>query len=130
MIKEIIINGFEISDKKSLYQELNNKLMQGEDWKLGESLDALNDVFYGGFGEIKGKESVVLVWQNFENNKSIFGKEFTVKFYQEKLKSPQNFNQKIIQEKIKDLENDKGLTYFDMILEIISTHSNIQLVMD
>ncbi|MEG1022319.1 MAG: ribonuclease inhibitor [Myroides sp.] len=128
MIKKICINGSNISDKKSLYQEINRVFMANEDWKIGESLDALNDLLYGGFGLIDGNEPVELIWTNFNRNKELFGFDFTIEFYQEKLKQPKVFSTKIIQQNISDLENGKGLTYFEMILEIIAEHKNITLI--
>lgn len=102
--------------------------MANEDWKIGECLDALNDLFYGGFGLIDGNEPVELIWTNFNHNKELFGYDFTMEFYQEKLKQPEVFSTKIIQQNISDLENGKGLTYFEMILEIIAEHKNITLI--
>ncbi|MEG0915998.1 MAG: ribonuclease inhibitor [Myroides sp.] len=128
MTKKIFINGSNISDKKSLYQEINRVFMAKEDWKIGESLDALNDLFYGGFGLIDGNEPIELTWKNFDHNKELFGFDFTIEFYQEKLKQPKVFSTKIIQQNISDLENGKGLTYFEMILEIIAEHKNITLI--
>lgn len=128
MINKICINGNNISDKKSLYQEINRVFMANEDWKIGESLDALNDLFYGGFGLIKGNEPVELIWKNFNHNKELFGFDFTMEFYQEKLKQTEKFSNKIIQKNINDLENGTGLTYFEMILEIIAEHKNITLI--
>ncbi|MEG1377348.1 MAG: ribonuclease inhibitor [Myroides sp.] len=128
MTKKICINGSNISDKKSLYQEINRVFMANEDWKIGESLDALNDLLYGGFGLIDGNEPVELIWTNFNRNKELFGFDFTIEFYQEKLKQPKVFSTKIIQQNISDLENGKGLTYFEMILEIIAEHKNITLI--
>lgn len=128
MKKEIIIDGNRILDKKSLYEEINRVFMQNEDWKLGESLDALNDLLYGGFGVIKESEEVQLIWKNFEENQKIFGFDFTLKFYQEKLQYPQTFNIKFIQKSIQELKEGKGMTYFEMILDIISEHPNIELI--
>lgn len=102
--------------------------MPDEDWKLGESLDALNDLLYGGFGEIEGKENITLIWKNFEENRKILGLETTLQFYEAKLKSPQIFNTKFVQEKIDDLKKGNGQTYFEIILEIIGAHSNIKLI--
>lgn len=102
--------------------------MTNEDWKIGESLDALNDLFYGGFGLIDGGEPIELTWTNFEQNKNLFGYDFTMEFYQEKLKQPKVFSTKIIQQNISALENGTGLTYFEMILEIIAEHKNITLI--
>jgi len=128
MTKRICINGSNISDKESLYQEINRVFMANEDWNIGESLDALNDLFYGGFGLTSGNEQIELTWKNFDYNKELFGYNFTMKFYQEKLKQPKVFSTKIIQQNISDLESGKGLTYFETILEIISEHKNITLI--
>lgn len=128
MSKEIIIDGNQIHDIKSLYEEINLKFMQGEDWQLGESLDAFDDLLYGGFGAIKGDEPINLVWKNFENNREVLGFDLTLNFYENKLKQPQIFNKKIIEEKIQKLKNTGRDTYFDIILEIIASHSNITLI--
>lgn len=95
---------------------------------IGESLDALNDLFYGGFGLIDGDEPIELTWKNFNQNKELFGFDFTLNFYEEKLKQPTVFSTKTIQQHISNLKNGKGLTYFDMILEIISEHKIIILI--
>lgn len=127
-MKEITIEGKEIRDIKTFYAEINRVCMPDEDWKLGESLDALNDLLYGGFGEIEGKENITLIWKNFEENRKILGLETTLQFYEAKLKSPQIFNTKFVQEKIDDLKKGNGQTYFEIILEIIGAHSNIKLI--
>lgn len=128
MSKQIIIDGNQIYDIKSLYEEINLKFMQGEDWQLGESLDAFDDLLYGGFGAIKGDEPINLVWKNFENNREVLGFDLTLNFYENKLKQPQVFNKKIIEDKIQKLKNTGRDTYFDIILEIIASHSNITLI--
>ena len=128
MMKHLVIKGKNISNIKTFYQEINRVFMQNEDWKIGESLDALNDLFYGGFGEIKGKENIRLIWENFEENKKALGLEMTKNFYESKLKSPEIFNTDFIKEKIEALENGNGQTYFEIIVEIIAEHSNIKLI--
>ena len=126
-MKKILINGENIFDIETFYQEINRVFMHNETWEIGESLDAFNDLLYGGFGEIKGKESIELIWKNFEENKKALGLEVTLNFYKAKLKSPEIFNSKFIQEKIEDLHSGNGQTYFEIILEIIAEHPNIQL---
>ncbi|UJF30418.1 barstar family protein [Kaistella sp. 97-N-M2] len=126
-MKEFTIEGKKIRDIKTFYVEINRVFMPDEDWKLGESLDALNDLLYGGFGEIEGKENII-IWKNFEENRKILGFETTLQFYEAKLKSPQIFNTNFIQEKIDDLKKGNGQTYFEIILEIIGAHSNIKLI--
>ena len=128
MKKEIQIDGSKIQDLTSLYKEFNDKLMPNEDWELGESLDALDDLLYGGFGEINGNEAVRFVWTDFERMRELFGYNFTLNFYQNKLQYPEVFNIDLIQNSIDELQNGNGKTYFEIILEIIESHSNIELV--
>lgn len=128
MVKHLVIEGKNISNIKTFYQEINRVFMQHETWKIRESLDALNDLFYGGFGEIKGKEKISLIWENFEENKKALGLEMTKNFYESKLKSPEIFNTAFIKEKIEALENGNGQTYFEIIVEIVAEHSNIKLI--
>lgn len=128
MKKEITIDGNRIYDKKSFYEEINRVFMYNEEWKLVESLDALDDLFYGGFGCVKVNEEVRLIWKNFKENQQLFGYDFTLNFYREKLQNPQMFDSKLIEKRLKELEEGKGMTYFDMILAIISEHPTIELV--
>ena len=128
MKKEVVIDGNRITDKSSLYEEINRQFMENEDWQLGESLDALDDLLYGGFGILKENEEVRLVWKNFEENKYLFGHEFTKEFYAQKLEYPEDYNSDIIQKKLDELNSGQGQTYFDIILEIINEHKNIELV--
>jgi len=104
--------------------------MINEDWKIGQSLDAFNDLFYGGFGEIRGNEEVHLVWKHFEKSRSDLGLELTKTYYRNKLKSPNVFDADFVREKLAGLENGTGQTYFEIILEIIGGHPNICLITD
>ena len=128
MIKTITIDGSRIHDIPSLYDEINRVLMKDVEWKLGQSLDALDDMFYGGYGEIRGNEKVRLVWKNFELNRKDLGSDLTRKFYEDKLKSPKIFNPELNKQRLAELETGKGKTYFEIILEIIAGHPNIELV--
>ena len=42
--KNIVINGENFSDLAGCYQEMNSLFMHGTGWKIGHSLDALNDI--------------------------------------------------------------------------------------
>lgn len=129
MIKTIIIDGDLIHDIPSFYDEINRVFMDGEDWKLGPSLDALDDMLYGGYGLIKGDETVQLIWKNHRKNEADLGIELTRAYYGEKLKSPSVFNTGFVQKKLEELENGTGQTYFEIIMEIISEHKNIELIL-
>ena len=128
MKKEFVIDGNRIKDKSSLYEEINRQFMHEESWQLAESLDAFDDLLYGGFGAIKEKEEIKIVWLNFERNKEAFGLDFTRNFYKEKLEQPENFDSKLVRRQLDDLERGEGQTYFEIIEEIISSHPNIELI--
>lgn len=126
-MKTITIEGKNIIDIATFYQEINRIFMSNENWKIGPSLDAFNDLLHGGFGEIKSKEPITLIWKNFEENRKTLGLKTTKKFYESKLIAPEIYNINFVKEKITALESGDGSTYFEIILEIISDHSNITL---
>lgn len=128
MAETFIIDGSKIHDIPSFYDEINRVFMADVDWKLGQSLDALNDMLYGGYGKIKGNEEINLVWKDFHKNKNDLGLELTKDYYHKKLKSPSVFNTAFVKEKLAELENGTGKTYFEIILEIIEDHPNISLI--
>ena len=128
MPKTLTLVGADIHDIASLYDEINRVFMAGEDWTLGPSLDALNDMLYGGFGAIDGGEPVVLVWTDFERMERVLGLETTGAFLQDKLNRPEVFNTALIQDQLDALERGEGQTYLEIVLEIIAGHANIQLV--
>ncbi|MGS2739444.1 barstar family protein [Sinomicrobium sp. M5D2P17] len=125
--RKIVIQGENIHDIASFYNEINRVFMSGEDWEIGQSLDAFNDLLYGGFGIIPSDEPVVLVWTNLEKNREELGREATTAWYMDKLKNPSKFQVKWVQERLVALEDGTGQTFFDMVMEIISEHSNISL---
>ncbi|MCD8030908.1 MAG: barstar family protein [Bacteroides sp.] len=83
MARTFTIEGSRIEDIPSFYKEINRVFMAKEDWKLGESLDAFNDMLYGGYGEIEGNEEIRLVWKDFEKNRTDLGVELTKKLLPE-----------------------------------------------
>jgi len=125
--KSLTIEGGAINDIASFYDEINRVFMTGETWRLGQSLDALDDLLHGGFGAIEGREPVTIRWRDIEHCKAALGLAVTKSFYLSKLERPELFNRELIQSKIAELETGAGPTYFDIILEILSSHSNIEL---
>ena len=130
MMKKIIIEGKNINNIETFYEEVNRVFMSQENWKIAQSLDAFNDMLYGSFGEIKGKEKIQLIWKDMEQNQKSLGFQTTLEFYQNKLKSPEIFNHKFVLSKINELHNDVGFTFFEIVLEIIANHDNIMLIND
>lgn len=125
--KSIIINADNFSDLAGFYEEMNRLFMKGIDWKMGHSLDALNDILYGGFGVYYPGEPVIVVWNNFVKSKKDLGPEETKRLYQMKIDKGYPYNVKLFQEKLAELENGKGQVLFDIIVEIFRDHNNIEL---
>jgi RNAse (barnase) inhibitor barstar len=127
--KTLTLNGAHIHDIPSFYAEVNAVFMANESWRLGESLDAFNDLLYGGFGALAGSEPVTLVWRDAKRSRAALGFEVTRRYYQDKLAQPERFNVAYFQRQLAALENGSGQTYFDILLDIIADHPNITLVM-
>jgi len=125
--KSITINADNFSDLPAFYEEIDKLFMKGIDWKLGHSLDALNDILYGGFGVYDPGELVLVLWQNVSKSKKDLGVEETRKNYQMKIEKGYPYNVRLFQEKLLELENDNGPTLFDIIIEIFGDHKNIEL---
>jgi RNAse (barnase) inhibitor barstar len=127
MQQEIIIDGNRITSIASFYEEINRVFMTGEDWQLGNSLDAFNDLLYGGFGAIKSHEPVTILWKNMDKSRQALGDAATRQYYEEKLLPESPFDKAYFREKLQALKEGKGPTYFDLLLEIIADHPDITL---
>lgn len=121
------IEGGAIDDIASFYAEINRVFMAGENWRLGQSLDAFNDLLFGGFGAIESGEATSIVWRDIEHSRAALGIEATREFYRAKLGNPQ-YNQALAQAGLDALEAGTGQTYFEMIVEIIAQHESITLI--
>ncbi|EDM38619.1 hypothetical protein PBAL39_21140 [Pedobacter sp. BAL39] len=128
MGKEIIIEGSHIHDIVSFYEEVNRVFVVEDDWKIGNSLDAFNDLLYRATGDMKGGESARLLWNDMEQSREALGYAATKAYYLEKLGPDSVYNKKHFEEKLAALESGDGQTYFDVILEIIAEHPRIELM--
>ena len=124
--KILTIEGDAIDDIASFYDEINRVFMSQEDWKLGPNLDALNDMLHGGYGAIGG-EPITIVWRNMDRSRAVLGLDATRDFYRKKLMRPDIFDADRIKRDLNALEDGSGPTYFEIILEIIADHPNIEL---
>ena len=128
MTRTLTLDGTRIHDIPSFYDEINRVFMTGVDWTLGPSLDALNDMLYGGYGALDDDAPVTLVWTDFEASREALGVEATRQYLLGKLTYPERFNRAHFQHALDALEAGTGQTYFDIVLEIIATHPHITLV--
>jgi len=130
MTKDLIITGSNIYDITSFYSEINRVFMHNENWKIGESLDAFDDLLYGGFGAINNSQTVKIIWTDIALSRKALGYETTKTYYLNKLQPGSPFNKQHFTAKLKELEAGGGETYFDVVIKILSEHSNIILVTD
>ncbi len=124
----LTIDGRNFSDISGFYREVNRVFMAGEDWQLGESLDGLDDMFYGGYGILQGAGPVKLRWLAMEQSAADLGLLETRRWLTAKLQRPDSFNTDAIHRQLRELEAGSGQTFFQIVLEIIAGHSNIELV--
>lgn len=126
-MKKYRIDGAEVQGIADLYEQFNRELMADEDWRLGASLDALNDILYRVDGEIRDGEPATFVWNDHAHSRETLGFEETQRWLQNKLSQPNSFNQQRIQSDLDDLRNGLGKTYFELILEVFADHPLIEL---
>lgn len=123
----LVLAGSAINDIPSFYSEINRVFMAGEDWQLGHSLDALDDMLYGGHGVLAGHESATVIWQDIEQTRSALGEETTRTWLKAKLDSEGTFNVRTIAAQLEALDAGEGQTYFQIVMEIFAAHPRIQL---
>lgn len=122
------LDGRRIRDIPSFYDEINRVFMAGEDWRLGPSLDALDDMLRGGYGALHDTEEARVTWAEHAASAEALGVEVTRAQLLAKLEDPR-FDQAIARRKLDRLEAEGGPTYFDTVLEVFADHPRIELVL-
>ena len=123
----LVLQGSAVSDIPSFYAEINRVFMAGEDWQLGHSLDALDDMLYGGYGVLAGHEGATLIWRDIEHSRNALGVDATRSWLQGKLAGSSVFNEATIAAQLKALGAGEGQTYFQIVMEIFAAHPRIYL---
>jgi len=118
--KMTVINGGHFSDLEGFYDEVSELFMKDEDWKVG-TLDGFDDILYGVDSDI--------IWKDSEKSKEDLGFDLTKEFYENKIRIGKPFNVELIQQKLDDLVAGKGQTLFEILIEIIESHQNINLIL-
>jgi RNAse (barnase) inhibitor barstar len=96
--KTLIIDATNFSDLEGFYNEIDNVLTSGLDWKTGHNLDAFNDLLRGGFGVHDYSEPIYLIWSGAEKSK------------------------------VDLQEKRNGQTLYETLVEIISEHGHITFI--
>lgn len=128
MVKQLAIEGNAINDIASFYEEINRVFMVGESWTIGHSLDAFNDLLFGGYGALQGAQSVGIRWHHMDHSRTALGYQTTRAYYLDKLRPGPPYTKQLFEEKLAALESDSGETYFDSILTILAEHTSVRVI--
>ena len=71
----VTINGDNLYDLESFYDEIDRVLTKDLGVKTGHNLDAFNDILCGDFGVFSNNETLKLIWTNFSKSKKDLGDE-------------------------------------------------------
>ena len=124
---DYVVEGSRIGGIPDLYAELNRLFMTGEDWRLGTSLDALDDLLHGGYGALAEDHSARVVWRDSARSRQALGVVETERWLREKLTQPGTFQSDTIQRQLDDLRAGTGLTYFERVLDVFADHPQVTL---
>ncbi|WP_142726319.1 ribonuclease inhibitor [Chryseobacterium sp. ON_d1] len=127
--KMIVIHGGHFSSLDGFYEEASHVLMKDVDWKVG-TLDGFDDILYGGFGVFENKEEIEIIWKESQKSKEDLSFAATREFYENKIRHGKPFNIELIQKKLNELEEGKGQILFEILVEIIESHTNITLTLE
>lgn len=122
------LDGGRVHSIASFYDELNRVFMAGEGWRLGPSLDALDDLLHGGFGAAHGADRVTVVWRGFARSREALGFAATRDHYRAKVEDPR-FDTALFQGRLDDLEAGRGKTYAELVLEVFADHPEVELLL-
>jgi len=120
-LKEYIIDGAKFKNFEEFTICFSKTVLVNHKWR--GSLDAFNDILYGGFGT--PESGFKIRWVNASKSKLNLGKTETIIWYTETLKTCHPTNQQRLREKLKEMEKGNGETLFDWIIDIIKSVKGI-----
>lgn len=123
MKMSFVINGENFSDYQGFTREFSLQVLSNK-YIWNGSLDALNDILRGGFGDIDEDDKLEITWKNSDKSIIELGYEETIKRLNEKYEKCHPTNKEFILQEIIHAKNNKGPTVFDWIVEIINEHEN------
>jgi RNAse (barnase) inhibitor barstar len=119
------LDGSRINDLDGFYAEVSRVLIPGTGW--GRNLDAFDDILDGGFGTPEG--GFTLVWRESEQSRRRLSHVETVRVLEQRLGRCHPSNRASVVERLAAARRGEGQTIFDDLLEIISRHPEIELVL-
>ncbi|MDU4910574.1 hypothetical protein [Clostridium baratii] len=127
--KELIIDGCNFSNLNEFYIEVDRVFTKDLTWETGHNLNAFNDLLHGGFGVHEYGEPITIIWKNVNKSKLDLGYNETVRHYENMLKECHPTNINSVKALLENAQKKKGETLFDIIIEIINEHDDIELIL-
>ena len=82
---EYLIRGVEVGGIADLYTAFNREFMRDEDWTMGTSLDALDDVLYKLDSQTRDGDPAIVIWQDHGRSRETLGTAATERWLLDKL---------------------------------------------
>ncbi|MGY5766304.1 barstar family protein [Brachybacterium sp. DNPG3] len=121
------IDGTRIDTIGDLYDQFDREFMREEDWRMGASLDALDDVLYGLDARTSSGDPAVVVWHDHARSREALGVAATERWLLDKLDRPGTFDTTRFRADLDALRAGTGRTYFDIVLEVFADHPLVDL---
>ena len=124
MSKPVIkIHGQRVTSLETFYDEVSASLIPSASW--GRNLDAFNDILRGGFGTPDG--GFTLVWDSSEHSRQNLGYPETIRYLTRKLERCHSTGREKVRAELLTAQALQGQTLFDLLVEIIQGHEEIEL---
>ena len=114
----LVIDGATFSDFEGFQRAFSALLARDKEWN--GSLDAFDDILYGGFGT--PESGWILRWLNSDLSREALGYDATVKHLERLMSTCHPSNISHMRQRIEMARRREGLTLFDEIIEIIRRH--------
>ena len=121
--KQFIVDGARFSTLSEAAAEFTRALGFTTTWH--GNLDAFNDILHGGFGT--PEEGFVLIWQHSSLSRERLGYGETLRWRENQLRTCHPANRESVQHEIQAAQRLEGQTLFDIMVEIIHDHEDIEL---
>ena len=122
------IDGAHFANFEEFVAEINNTLLVGSYWRGG--LDAFDDMLWGGYGTPDEDVDFKVIWKNFQKSKISLGYEATAKWLNSIVDRAHPTNVPSIRVRIDQANNKSGMQLWMMIVDILTGHKNIELILE
>ncbi len=125
MKPEFVLNGHRTTTLEAFYSKVGQKLLAGQPW--GESLDDLDKILFGSYGLLPS--TFRLVWCNMNVARTALGYPETVVQLTQRLRDCHPTVLIKTAWALRSALREQGPTVYDWIVERISKHPNVELIL-